>query len=290
MGQCASGTAVRNVNVDGSLACQTAYTPSWTETQVFYRFFFFWYVFSQLNRSFFQRRAKSDCTGGTYAVGLQEDGTFTCAAFANTLIVDSSGSDWSPISLTSQETGIGLVHGPMSQNQFTEKIFGSFVAHCELRVSMRIWGTGTFDADEFISIFVDGKLIWTDKRFYTSGDPLACKYEWKTYTGSFPGMAPYCYQDVDIFVPHSSSTATIRFSTSINEVVSNEAASFSGLVVEVSGFFFFLSASYRFAGYSCVSQADIHAPKRCCGLPLEQHSNVHVCGFVIGCYSRSLRH
>ena len=173
-----------------------------------------------------------------------------------------------------------MVHGLMAKNEFTERSFTNLVAHCELRISMRVWATGTFNPNEAVFVYVDTKLVWTDKRYYNSSDPLICQYDWKTYPGlGYPGIGPFCYQDIEFFVPHTAPWALVRVSTNLDELSSNEAVAFSGLQIEVfielQTIAAYISLSL-FAGDFCLPQTVIHVTAGHSGCTLEQFEHAQL--------------
>ena len=185
-----------------------------------------------------QRRLSASCPAGTYVTGAQIDGTLICTGLTQSQIVDIDGADWAPLNTTFQLPGVGLVHGPMAQSQFTERSFANLKAHCNLRISMRVWATGSFDVNEAVSVHVDTKLVWTDARSYTASDRDRCLYDWKNFTSvGFPDPAPFCYQDIEAYVSHTSSSALLRVTANVNQVAVTNAATFSGLQIEVGTHF-----------------------------------------------------
>jgi hypothetical protein len=111
------------------------------------------------------------------------------------------------------------------------KQFANLADHCQLRIALRYWAVDTWDINEVAQIFVDGVKVFEDLRFEGNGaDANACNYEWLTYPGAFYGNT-HCYKDIELFVPHTLTSVTIKIGATLDSPNTDESWGFSALVI-----------------------------------------------------------
>ena len=126
----------------------------------------------------------------------------------------------------------GYVHGLFGgTTPSVSKTYTDLPTHTKLRINARYWAIDSWD-QEWGRLKVDGQVVWEKQRTFhyncagNDGD-------WSVYTNQFPN--PWsgdddnhkCYADIDVTLDHSSSTATIEFSSTIDQLQSDESYAFN---------------------------------------------------------------
>ena len=144
------------------------------------------------------------------------------AAFPSS-VLPSDSTGWSSSRVTA--TGDGLVHGPFGAE--TTQIFrtvDNLAPHSLLQLRFRYWAIDSWDNNERGEARVGGRVVWLKTRTSASN----CN-GWNRYGGQFPNpwngdnINHKCYTDVNITIPHTSSSFTLTFRGTINQHRSDES-------------------------------------------------------------------
>lgn len=154
------------------------------------------------------------------------------AAFPSS-VLPSDSTGWSSSRVTA--TGDGLVHGPFGAE--TTQIFrtvDNLAPHSLLQLRFRYWAIDSWDNNERGEARVGGRVVWLKTRTSASN----CN-GWNRYGGQFPNpwngdnINHKCYTDVNITIPHTSSSFTLTFRGTINQHRSDESWAVNRISLDV---------------------------------------------------------
>ncbi len=150
------------------------------------------------------------------------------------------------------------LHGPFASSMTPEKTFRNLAMHSTLSLNFRYFGVGTWDAERAM-VWVDGELVWRSDEL--SGG--SCSSGWAAGSdvlmgskisedaegrrrrqlrkggGHTPAPPPalnygqVCYTDISLVVPHHSDSITLRFGSTLDEHVDNEAFFFGDITANI---------------------------------------------------------
>lgn len=123
-----------------------------------------------------------------------------------------------------------LIHGPWGNNQRRverEIVIPAGTNNCQ--VSWTSFNFGSRDGHEWDQVAIDGDEVWAKR-----GNHCNANDGWTTLVPSFNWGSPHdrrgCYVDVRVVVP-CEGTMEVRFTSSIDEGINNEAWAFGNLLV-----------------------------------------------------------
>jgi len=136
-------------------------------------------------------------------------------------VIDDA-TDPSPWSLTtSAQTGDGFARGPFSGGDKLKKSF-TLSPHTQLRITARIWLIDSWDG-ETMTLKVGDDVWWSTKRT----NAHVCEGNLKKFAGQFPNPwgndEQKCYVDVDVSKAHTGPSAVVKFSSTLDQHVSDES-------------------------------------------------------------------
>ena len=137
------------------------------------------------------------------------------------------------------------LHGPFASGMTPEQTFRNLGMHSTLSLNFRYFAVGSWDAERAV-VWVDGERVWrSDEQSQGScpsgweagGDVLMDRVsaDPAPATSSPLDYRKVCYVDVSLVVPHYSDTVTLRFGSTLDEDVDNEAFFFGDLSARVCG-------------------------------------------------------
>lgn len=150
------------------------------------------------------------------------------------------------------------LHGPFASGMTPEKTFRNLAMHSTLSLRFRYFGVGTWDAERAM-VWVDGEPVWRSDElsggscssgWEAGGDVLMGlssedvegrrrRRQLRSGGGSTPAPPPalnygqVCYADVSLIVPHHSDSITLRFGSTLDEHVDNEAFFFGDVTANI---------------------------------------------------------
>jgi hypothetical protein len=148
------------------------------------------------------------------------------------------------------------LHGPFASSMMPEKTFRNLAMHNTLSLNFRYFGVGTWDAERAV-VWVDGERVWRSEElsggscssgWENGGDVLiniigedaeGRRRQLRKGGCNNPPPPPalnyrqVCYADVSLVVPHHSDSITLRFGSTLDEHLENEAFLFGDVTADV---------------------------------------------------------